>query len=51
MPYGIVKQKNGCYTVYNKDTGAIKAKCTDKMDAMRQIRLLYGLEHGWKPSR
>lgn len=30
--------------------GGVKAKHTTKAKAKRQKRLLYGIEHGWKPT-
>jgi hypothetical protein len=46
MPYKIRKVKNqNCYKVYNAKTKRVFAKCTDKINASRQIRLLRGLEY------
>lgn len=42
-----VKKVNG----YQVSTpGGIKAKHTTRAKAMRQRRLLYGVEHGWRPT-
>ena len=46
MPYKIRKVKNqNCYKVYNVKTKRVFAKCTDKKNASKQIRLLRGLEY------
>jgi len=46
MPVHIVK-KDG----YQVSTpGGVKAKSTTKTKAERQKRLLYAVEHGWKPT-
>ena len=52
MPYNIrkVSGKN-CYKVVNKDNGRIHAKCTSLKKAKSQLRLLYGIDSGWKPRR
>lgn len=42
-----VKKVNG-YQV--RTPGGIKAKSTTKTKAMRQKRLLHGVEHGWRPT-
>lgn len=39
MPY-IATKFNGCWRVYNTQTGQIKAKCTDERSALAQMRLL-----------
>lgn len=49
MPYEI-RHEGDHYQVVNKDTGKVKAKHTSKEDAEKQVRLLHGIEHGWKPS-
>lgn len=36
------------WQVVNKDSGDVKAKHATKEDAEAQVRLLEGLEHGWK---
>jgi hypothetical protein len=44
MPYTLRKMpKKKCYRVYNKDTKRVFAKCTSKVRAKKQIRLLYRL--------
>ena len=50
MPYTIVK-KNKKWYVYNKESGKLKGKHTSRLKAEAQVRLLYGVEHGWKPSK
>lgn len=49
MPYKIIKKKRKWY-VYNKDTGKLKGTHTTREKAEAQVRLLYGVEHGWKPT-
>ena len=44
MPYHI-KQKAGCYSVMNSQTGFIHAKCTTKKKAEAQIRLLESIHN------
>lgn len=43
MPYE-VREKEGKYCVYNKDTGDEKACHDTKEEADAQVRLLYSLE-------
>lgn len=46
MPYQIRKVKNKkCYSVKNKKNGKIRAKCTTRKKAIKQVRLLYMLEN------
>lgn len=49
MPYK-VKPTDGKFQVVNTETGAVKAKATSKTKAEKQVRLLRGVEAGWKPS-
>jgi len=49
MPYAIAKT-DGKFSVVNTDTGSVKSKATTRTKAEKQINLLRGLEHGWKPS-
>lgn len=49
MPYAIEKM-DGKFAVVNTDTGAFKSKSTTKGKAQKQINLLRGIEHGWKPA-
>jgi hypothetical protein len=49
MPFEISK-KGMCYSVVNTDTGRAHSKCSTKANAMKQMKLLYGVESGWKPS-
>ena len=52
MPYTIRKVRNmPCYTVKNSKTGEVHAKCSSKVNAQRQLRLLNALDHGWKPKK
>jgi len=46
MPYKFRKVPNkSCYKVYNKTTKRVSAKCTSKMRAKKQIRLLNAIEY------
>lgn len=45
MPYSIRKvSKKGCYSVKNKYTKRVFAKCTTKENAKKQLRLLRAIE-------
>jgi len=50
MPYKI-RKAGSKYKVVNTATGKAKSKGTTKAKATRQMRLLYGIKHGWKPTR
>jgi hypothetical protein len=50
MPYKMERNSDGSYRVINADTGDVKAAHTSKRDAIRQIRLLHGVDHGWRPT-
>ena len=50
--YRIRKIRNTeTYKVWNPITGEIHSHHTSKLKAMKQIRLLNALDHGWKPTR
>ncbi|MEM5854666.1 MAG: hypothetical protein QXS37_04500 [Candidatus Aenigmatarchaeota archaeon] len=49
MPYKIEKRGNK-YVVVNKKTGKVKGTHSSREKALRQMRLLYGIEHGWTPT-
>ena len=50
MPFSIRKVRNrNCYSVKNTETGRIHSHCATRANAVRQIHLLRGIEHGWKP--
>lgn len=49
MPYDIRKQGNKWVT-YNKETGDIKGTHSSRADAVKQMRLLYMVEEGHKPT-
>ena len=51
MPYAIRKKTGGKCSVVNKDTGKVHAKATSATKAKKQLNLLRGVEHGWKPTR
>ena len=45
MHYQIRKVKNKkCFSVKNKKNGKIRAKCTTKKKAIKQVRLLYMID-------
>jgi len=49
MPYSIQKRGNK-WVVINKDTGDVKGTHDSEIKARRQVNLLQGVEHGWKPT-
>jgi len=49
MPYKLIKTGKSTYKV--KSPSGTRAKHTTKSKAMAQIRLLQGIEHGWKPTK
>ncbi len=48
MPYELAKLKSGKYEV--SGPSGVHAKSTSKKKGKAQIRLLQGVEHGWKPT-
>ena len=48
MPY-IIKKKQNCYSVVNKDTGKIYSFCSTKENAQKQKKLLNAIDHGFVP--
>ncbi|KPJ51423.1 MAG: hypothetical protein AMJ38_00540 [Dehalococcoidia bacterium DG_22] len=49
MPYAIEKRGKK-WAVVNKDTGKVKGTHSSRAAAQRQVNLLRGVEHGWKPT-
>ena len=49
MPYEIYKEK-GKFCVRNKDTGEEKGCSGSEHEAIAHMRVLYGVEHGMKPT-
>lgn len=49
MPYRINKKKGGKVSVTSPH--GVKAKKTTLRNAVRQVRLLRGIKHGWKPKQ
>lgn len=49
MPYAIYKRGEK-WVVINTETKDVKGTHASKIKAQRQMRLLYGVEHGWKPT-
>ena len=46
MPYKSRKvPRRNCYRVYNRKTRKVFAKCTSKIKAKKQIRLLHALQY------
>lgn len=50
MPYEMIKHGTG-WAVKNKENGKVHSKHTTRQMAMAQIRLLRGVDHGWKPKK
>ena len=54
MPYAIQKitsgKNKGKYKVVNTETGEVHSKGTTRSKAEGQVRLLRGVEHGFKPT-
>ena len=50
MPYRIEKKKNE-YCIINTETGENKGCSDTREKAIAHQRLLYGIEHGWKPTK
>ena len=49
MPYEI-KSENDKHCIVNTETGATKACHDTREEAEKQLHLLQGIEHGWKPT-
>lgn len=49
MPYAI-RKRDSKQVVINTETGKVKGTHTTKAEAQRQVNLLRGVEHGWKPT-
>jgi len=49
MPYAIEKRGEK-WVVLNTQTNKVKGTHDSKVKAQRQMRLLYGIEGGWKPT-
>ena len=49
MPYAI-HHKGEKWVVANTETGHEKGRHDTREEAVRQMRLLHGVEHGWKPT-
>lgn len=49
MPYGIIDAGKGMYSVVNTASGKVHAYRTTLENAMAQLRLLRGVEHGMVP--
>ena len=49
MPYGI-RESGGKFKVVNKETSKVKGTHSSRAKAQKQINLLMGIEHGWKPT-
>jgi hypothetical protein len=50
MPFAIVKHADKSYSVINTETHKVHALHTTKEKAKRQMRLLYGVMHGFEPT-
>jgi hypothetical protein len=52
MPYIIRKVRSkDCFTVTNKITKKIHARCTTREKAEKQVKLLRAVDHGFKPKK
>lgn len=49
MPYAI-RKRGKKFVVINEDTGDVKGRHSTEGKAQRQVNLLRGIEHGWKPT-
>ena len=49
MPFEIEPVGEGRYRVINAESGSVHARHATLENAKKQVRLLYGLEHGMKP--
>lgn len=49
MPYAI-RKRDTKFVVINTETHKVKGTHTSRPKAERQIALLRGIEHGWKPT-
>jgi len=49
MPVRVTKAKGGRFRV--TDAGRVTARRTTKARAAKQVRLLRGVAHGWRPTR
>jgi hypothetical protein len=49
MPYAIQKRGKK-WAVVNTETGKTKGTHSSRASAQKQINLLRGVEHGWKPT-
>lgn len=46
MPYTMRKVRNkSCYRVVNSKTGRVKARCSTKVNALKQLRLLRAFQY------
>lgn len=50
MPYSMRENADGSYRVVNSATGEEHSKHTTKKKAKAQLRLLHGVDSGWKPT-
>ena len=51
MPYEVKKASGKGFEVVNKVTGHISAHHSTYENALKQVRLLYALEHDMKPAK
>lgn len=49
MPYAI-KKRGKKWAVVNTETGKVKGRHDSRAAAQRQVNLLRGVEHNWKPT-
>lgn len=49
MPY-VIRKKGNLWLTVNTETEKVKGTHKTKKLAVAQMRLLYGVEHGWMPT-
>jgi hypothetical protein len=50
MPYKLILHRNGMASVKNMETGKFASRMTTPSNALKQLRLLQALEHGFRPT-
>lgn len=50
MPYEVAREGKE-FVVRNRATGKVKGKHASRAEAQRQMNLLLGIEHGFKPTQ
>jgi hypothetical protein len=50
-PYSVVSAGGGKWSVIRSDTGKVKGTSKNRATALRQFKLLEGVERGWHPTK